>query len=356
MSLARTALNASSARTTALVEVTSVFVVRPVRPPVVEIWAEAGPCDNNLSAALDYVDAIHSAGASAIKVQWYNADSLVIPTAKRYDHTGGKETTQYDMFSKAIYPYTNWEPVIDKCRSLGLKFIPSVFDFEAIDIANRYELPVLKIASGELTHHELIIAAAEGRSVAISTGAASVPEVHELTSMLHADQTHILMACHLEYPTPYNHANIARTYVLQDLFPGFIPGFSDHTPGIDTIPLIVATGCQVIEKHFTLHPHKGYDSDFALSPDELRKAVQKIEGTLAVMGEADITPHPSEEDARNGARRSPYAIRDIPAGQVITRNDLVNLRPYYGLDPSQLTRYVGRSFDFRIMKYDQLPR
>jgi len=321
---------------------------------MIEMWAEAGPCDNSVDKALEYVEAIHSTGANAIKVQWYNADTLVIPDVGRYDNTGGPALTQHDMFKNAIYPYSRWDPVIDLCRSLNLRFIPSVFDLEAVDYANEKELPVLKLASGDLTYHELLRAASEGRQVAMSTGAATLPEVESAVEQLTPGE-HILMACHLQYPTAYHDANIARTHALQLNFPHMIPGFSDHTPGIDTIPLIVATGCQVIEKHFTLEQGKGYDSDFALSIVELRNAVNKIQGTVAVMGDADINPDLGEQAARAGARRSPYAAHDIPANKVLERDDLAILRPFYGPEPWEVYSYVGRSYGKDIPKGGRLP-
>lgn len=320
---------------------------------MIELWAEAGPCDNSVEAALQYADAVHAAGAHALKVQWYNADTLVTPTAARYDHTGGPELSQHEMFSRSLYPYSLWDPVIERCAQLNIRFIPSVFDFEAVDYANHHSLPLLKIASGDLTYHALINYASDGRQLAISTGAATSPEIHAATDHLPPQQ--ILMACHLEYPTPYHRANIARTYALQNEFPHFYPGFSDHTSGVDTIPLIVASGCAVIEKHFTLKPGQGYDSDFALSPDELRIAAQKIQGTLTVMGNSDLEPDTDEGPAREGARRSVYTRRLVPSGESITETDLIVLRPSYGVDPDQLSRYVGRSFDFDIPAFGQLP-
>ena len=321
---------------------------------MIELWAEAGPCDNSVSQALKYVQAIHASGTNAIKVQWYNADTLVIPTATRYDKTGGVARLQYELFEDSIYPYSRWDPVIDRCKELGLRFIPSVFDFEAIDYANERELPVLKIASGDITYHKLIRAASEGRQVALSTGASRLPEVELAVDQLTQGE-HILMACHSEYPTGYHTANIARTHALQLNFPHMIPGFSDHTPGIETIPPIVATGVQVIEKHFTLKQSMGYDSDFALSPVELRNAVNKIQGTVAVMGDADIEPDAGEEAARTGARRSPYAAHRIPAEKHVELDDLVMLRPYYGIEPWEAPKYVGRSYGKDIEKGGQLP-
>lgn len=321
---------------------------------MIELWAEAGPCENSVQKALDYVDAVYEAGAAALKVQWYNADAIVRPDAFRYDNTSGGPTTQYELFAGSIYPYERWEPVIEKCRSLNVRFIPSVFDLEAVGVANEYDLPVLKIASGDITYHELIREAADGRQVAISTGAATLPEVEAAVDQIQGE--HILMACHLEYPTPYHRANLARTYALQANFPHLIPGFSDHTPGIDTVPLIVASGCQVIEKHFTLVPNTGGDSDFALSPTELRNAVLKIEGTVAVMGDSYLEPTSGEEKARDGARRSPYLRVPVPAGKHIGINDLVMLRPFYGIHPWEAPSYVGRSYGMDLGAGDELPR
>ncbi len=321
---------------------------------MIELWAEAGPCEDSIDTALEYAQTVYDSGASALKVQWYRADTLVTPTASRYDNTSGDASTQWEMFSKSIYPYQRWEPVIEFCRDRNIKFIPSVFDMEAVEVANEYELPILKIASGDLTYHELIQFASDGRQLALSTGAATLDEI-ELAYEKMYEGTHILMACHLEYPTPYHRANLARTYSLQYRFPLAVPGFSDHTPGVDTIPLIVATGCQVIEKHVTLEPNRGYDSDFALDPSQLEAAVQKIQGTVGVMGNAEINPDEDELAAREGARRSPYASRDIPAGTQITRSDIDILRPYYGLHPAEAFRLVGRSFESDIPKHGQFP-
>ncbi len=321
---------------------------------MIEMWAEAGPCDNSVDKALKYVQEIADSGANAIKVQWYNAPALVVPTASRYDNTGGEATTQFDMFAESIYPYKRWDPVIDLAKDLNLRFIPSVFDKEGIDYANEKELPVLKIASGEITHHALIQAASEGRQVAMSTGASTLEEIERGVDQLSQGE-HILMACHLEYPTAYEDANIARTFALQLNFPHMIPGFSDHTAGIDTVPLIVAAGCQVIEKHYTLQQGRGYDSDFALDKVQLRNAVNKIQGTTAVMGDSDLGWDPGEASAREGARRSPYAKHLIPSGHQVTMDDLVMLRPNYGPDPTDAHRFVGRNFGMDIPQWGQLP-
>ena len=322
---------------------------------MIELWAEAGPCDKSIDKALEFAKKAYEAGASALKVQWFNPEAIFAPNASRYDKTGGSATTQNEAAANPIYPYQLWKPVIEYCSSQNLRFIPSVFDLEAVEVADEFGLPVLKIASGDLTYHELLRKASQRGQVALSTGAATMEEVARAVDQLDDHTTHILMACHLEYPTPYERANVARTYALQANFPHLVPGFSDHTPGIDTIPLMVAAGCQVIEKHFTLKAGQGYDSDFGLTPDQLRNAVLKIGGTVAVMGNADIEPDADEMAAREGARRSPYAAREIQPGDVLSRDDIVILRPHYGLEPDEAYRLVGRSFDMTIPKHGKFP-
>jgi N-acetylneuraminate synthase len=323
---------------------------------MIELWAEAGKCGRNVDEALKFAESAVNNGASALKVQWYNPEAVFVPDAPRYDKTGGSATTQWEAEKDPLYPYELWEPVVDYCHSQNLRFIPSVFDKEAVDVADKFGLPTLKIASGDITYHELIRYASEGRQLALSTGASTLEEVELAVEQLdHTSGFNILMACHLEYPTPYHRANIARTFVLQEHFPYMMPGFSDHTPGVDTIPLIVATGCQVIEKHFTLEKGKGYDSDFALDPAELLEASKKIQGTLSVMGDSYLSADPSEDAAREGARRSPYARNAIPAGQVIVFDDLVMLRPSYGPTPQQGSRFVGLSFEDDIPALGKFP-
>lgn len=321
---------------------------------MIEFWAEAGPCEKSIDKALEYADAAYNNGATGLKVQWFTPEKIFTPDAPRYDNTGGEARSQWEAGVNSIYPYTRWEPVIEYCKEKDIKFIPSVFDLEAVEVANKYELPILKIASGDLTYHKLLREASDGRQVALSTGAATLDEVESAYNQL-SNRTHILMACHLEYPTPIERANIARTYALQFNFPMAVPGFSDHTPGLDAIPFIVASGCQVIEKHFTLEPNRGYDSDFALTPEQLRDAVIDIQSTLTIMGDANIEPDLWEMAAREGARRSPYAKVDIPAGTSITQDMFAMLRPCYGPGPAEAYRLIGRSFDFDIPAYGQLP-
>lgn len=321
----------------------------------IEFWAEAGPCDNSVNAALAYVNAAYTAGASALKVQWYNAPKLVVPGVGRYDKTSGSETTQFDMFAQGIYPYSRWDPVIELTRRSNMEFIPSVFDHEAVEYAAHKNITTLKIASGDITYLDLITHASQSCDrIAISTGGSTLDEVADAVEAVDSDCDLILLACHLEYPTPIERANLARTYDLQWAFPDSEAGFSDHTPGIDSIPLIVASGVTIIEKHFTLKKGQGYDSDFALDPVDLRNAILSVERTLTLMGDVSVSPDTDEMAGRTGARRSLYTSRAIPAGHAITPPDIAVLRPGTGLSPRDAQTVTGMAPRSDLPKHHQL--
>jgi sialic acid synthase SpsE len=295
---------------------------------MIELWAEAGPCDNDINKAIEYVHAVSGSGAQALKVQWYRPETLVTVGAERYDSTSGSAKTQRELFANSIYPYQRWKPVIDECRQQGIEFIPSVFDMEAVNVAAELGVKTLKIASGDITYLDLIKAAAnKAERIAISTGASTEAEIDAAVEA--ADSAAVtLMACHLQYPTPLESANVARIYAIGFYWPSCELGFSDHTPGIDTIPLAVAAGTQVIEKHFTLEANQGYDSDFALDPAGLRNAVLETQRTLTLMGDSDLAPTTGEQAGRLGARRSLVLTKSLKAGETPSPPDVAVLRPH----------------------------
>lgn len=317
-----------------------------------QIWAEAGPCGGSVSEALKAADQVASAGADALKVQWFRPDMLVTPTAPRYDRTDhqGRET-QYQEFSRhpSIWPYDRWHPVIERCAQHGIGFIPSVFDGDAVLDAvqmQRAEMGVstLKIASGDITYRSLIeIAALHADTLVISTGASTMDEVVRAVGWARAVDPHvdlILLACHLEYPTEVKNARLGRLLALQGQFhewSGVRVGYSDHTPGTATTGLLAAMGCAVQEKHFSLHPGKGGgDHDFAVGRQALARMVAAVGGVYQIIENVDLEPTLGEMAARTGARRSLYLRRGVESH--VTAEDVIALRPYdpEGYEPWEL--------------------
>lgn len=312
------------------------------------IWAEAGACEGDLDYAIRAADAVHRAGAHALKVQWLTPDRIFSKDAVRYDHTPGEWTQQADGYTKLL-THTEWATVAEHCSQIGIGFIPAVFDTSAVVEADLMGLAMIKVASGDITNEQLVKAAANTPNLTLSTGGATMEEVERAVNwvMESSPSTSItLLACHLEYPTPVPDAHLGRIIALRERFPQLNVGYSDHTHGLDTTPLAVCLGAQVIEKHFTLNREIGTgDHAFAVDETQLAEMVHLSQLTLSVIDNVELVPSPGEQAAIVGARRSLYAARDIEAGSKLTENDVIPLRPYNpeGIDASEYNATIGQS-------------
>lgn len=293
------------------------------------IIAEAGPCNGDVNYACDAVAMAHAAGAWAIKVQMYQADKIVQPWAKRYDHTYGSSGTQHEAFQNTI-DYPDWRGVKDYADTLGIEFFASCFDLEAVDWCESMGVEHYKIASGEITNYELLEYVGNTRKhVILSTGASTLSEIEaaKVALGMYPDEVTI-MACSLEYPASMGLMN--RILQLRTAFPGYPIGYSDHTPGTDSTWVAASMGATMLEKHFTLTPGEGGDHDFAVTPTELYEMVSIARRAEELM-EAPLLfgPTAAEQAARKGARRGVYYARDLTKGQPFTREDVKILRPQF---------------------------
>jgi len=300
-----------------------------------EIWAEAGGCDGEPSYGVAAAEVVARAGAQALKVQWLRPETIFSKDAPRYDNTSGAWTDQAGGYRRVIYPYDRWEPVVAACRANGIDFIPAVFEEDAVTATDRMNITHVKIASGDITNERLIRYAAGAGNIdrmTISTGASTMDEVERAVRWAQDEDPKMqftLLACHLEYPSPVTSANIGRILALKAAWPGATIGYSDHTPGLDTIPLAAVLQAEVLEKHFTLHPGVGGgDHDFAVDPEQLGDMVRMAQYVYAMVGDVEMQPTPGESAARTGARRSLYARSDIEKGERLTDDLVIPLRPY----------------------------
>ena len=329
-----------------------------------EIWAEAGRCEGDVNYALMAAQAVHDAGADALKVQWHHPDRIFSPNIPRYDKTDDRPITMNELDAARI-EYEDWRPVVDKCNTLGIKFIPSIFDPEAVGWLERYALSHAKIASGDITNRWLIQEVADslrfhqpwGPVLALSTGASTAEEIARAVGWV-ADTgfrgTLQILACHLAYPTEDDNAHLGRVAALSLLAADLIAnrrigkigrielGYSDHTRSLQTASLLVAMGASVLEKHFTMYG-KGHGSDheFALDPPSLYNFVQSRDRAQALMGSAALQPTEDEKAALKGARRSLAAAVDIPKGTPLSADMFIMLRPGTGIPPYELDRVIG---------------
>lgn len=320
--------------------------IGPDQPPYViaELSANHGQ-DYEQAAAI--VRAAASAGADAIKLQTYTADTLTI-SSDREDFRIGKGTiwegrTLHDLYGEAFTPW-DWQPRLKaEAEHLGMQCFSSPFDFTAIDFLEGMKVPAYKIASFEIVDLPLIrCAAATGKPLIISTGMASREEIGEAVHAARdgGARNVALLKCTSAYPAREEEMNL-RT--IPDLSRSFdaVAGLSDHTLGIAAPVAAVALGACIIEKHLTLSRSTlGPDSAFSLEPLEFRQMVDGVRSAWSALGTVQYEPSASEAASRI-FRRSLYAVRDIRSGEPFTEGNVRSIRPGYGLAPKHFHALLG---------------
>jgi N,N'-diacetyllegionaminate synthase len=290
--------------------------------------------DGVLDEALRLIEAAAAAGADCVKAQSYRADRLVAP-----DHPG------HATLDRLSLP-RSWYPKLKQvAERAGVHFASTPFDLEAVADLAELGVPFLKVASGDLTYTDLLVAVARtGLPVIISTGAAYVGEIEETVHLLReAGAAELaILHCVSAYPTAFDGTNLRAIATLRDRFAVPI-GFSDHTPGHAATLAAVALGARIIEKHVTFdRTRPGPDHAFALEMDELAALVRDVRAVEAALGDGEKVPLAAERDEREGARRAVYAARALEGGHKLTTDDLVCLRPARGIPAARRQELVGR--------------
>ncbi len=297
----------------------------------------SGNHNQSLERALAIVDAAADAGAHAIKLQTYTADTITMPGVFTIqDETSlwkGKEL--YQLYQEAYTPWEWHEAIFAHARKRGMLSFSSPFDETSVDFLESLNVPAYKIASFENTHHPLLRkVAATGKPVIMSTGVATAEEIAESVQVLREAgcEDLILLKCTSTYPASPENTNILTIPDMRARF-GTAVGLSDHTMGIGVSVAAVALGAVLIEKHFTLRrADGGVDSAFSLEPDELKALVTETERAWLGLGKINYTPDVNEQKSLF-FKRSIYAVRDIAEGEELTAENLKIIRPALGLAP-----------------------
>ncbi|BCJ87881.1 N-acetylneuraminate synthase [Effusibacillus dendaii] len=346
-----------------------------LRTERVYIIAEAGVNHNgSLEIAKQLIDVACEAGADAIKFQTFKAEKLVgqnAPKAEYQTKTTDVFESQFEMIKKLELDETAHRVLIDYCLEKGIQFLSTPFDLESVDLlANSFNLPRLKISSGEITNAPLLLKAARsGKPIILSTGMSTLGDVEQALAVLAFGYTNgsaipsinafnqaycstegqralqenvVLLHCTTEYPTPFEDVNLSVMDTLSAAF-GLPVGFSDHTPGIAVPAAAVARGAVVIEKHFTLDKTlPGPDHKASLEPDELYNMIQAIRQVEAAIGNPVKSPAPSELKNLSVARKSLVAARVIQKGEIFTEENLTVKRPGGGISPMLYWEWLGK--------------
>jgi pseudaminic acid synthase len=324
------------------------FVLGPGRPPLV-IAEMSGNHNGSLDRALTIVEMAAKAGAQALKLQTYTADTMTIDLSEREFFISDPNslwngTSLYKLYEQAHTPWDWHKPIFDRCRELGMIGFSSAFDATAVDFLESLDVPCYKIASFENVDLPLVRkVAATGKPMIISTGLASIAELAETVQAAReaGAKDLILLKCTSAYPASPENSNLNTIPHMRELF-GCHVGLSDHTMGIGAAVASAALGAVAIEKHVTLRrADGGVDSAFSLEPEELAALV--IESQRAVQATGGIAYGPTEAERKSLVyRRSLYIVRDLKAGDVLTAENVRAIRPGLGLPPGNLERVLGR--------------
>lgn len=305
---------------------------------------------SNMDAAKMMCEEAKNAGVHAVKFQSYTAENLAAKDSPSYWDTNEEPTTsqrelfaKYDSFGKDEYV-----ELARFCDDIGIEFCSTAFDFYSADYLEPL-MPLYKVSSSDLNNLPFIeYQAKKGKPMIVSVGAGDLSEMREALGTIrkHNDQTVVLCHCVLEYPTPYNHANLSRISSLRKEFPDLKIGYSDHCKpddSYDVVKTAYVLGARVIEKHFTLDKKiPGNDHYHAMDPLDAKAIIEGISHIETLMGKGDLGFSENEMAARMNARRSIVSNCDIPSNVVINEDMLTFKRPGKGIAPSRIDEVIGR--------------
>lgn len=317
------------------------------RPPFVVAELSANHA-GRIEKALAMIEAAKAAGADAVKLQTYTADTLTIDDdGPDFRIKGGLWDGRrlYDLYQEAHTPWAWHHELFAKGQELGITIFSTPFDASAVDFLEEIGVPAYKIASFEMIDLPLVRrVAATGKPTVISTGMATQDEIQETVDAFRAagGGDFVLLHCVSGYPTPMEQANLRRIPELAARF-GCPVGLSDHTLGIEAAIASVALGACMIEKHFTLsHQEESADAVFSLEPQEFAAMASGARAAFAALGSGRDRTAAVEEGSKV-FRRSIYVVRDISAGEPFTDQNVRIIRPGFGLAPKHLPDVLGRT-------------
>ncbi len=324
--------------------------------PVYVIAELSGNHNNDFARAEAIVRAAADAGADAVKLQTYTADTITIDCKTSMfmiDNDGQwSGRSLHDLYQEASTPW-DWQPRLKTlAESLGMECFSSPFDTSAVDFLESIDVPAYKIASFEITDIPLIeYCAATGKPIILSTGIASLADIEEAVAACErvGNDRYALLKCTSSYPALPEDANLNTIAHLADTFK-CVAGLSDHTLGIAVPITAVGLGAKVVEKHLTLdRADGGVDSTFSLEPAEFKTMVDAIRIAEKALGSIDYAMTEKKLESRNFSR-SLFVSESVQQGDLVTTSNVRSVRPGYGLPPKHLPAVLGKRFRCSVEK------
>jgi len=312
--------------------------------------------NQNFDIAAKTIKAAKEAGADAIKIQTYTADTITLDSDKEYFRIKGdnlwKGKTLHELYQEAYTPW-DWQPKLKKIADdLGIILFSSPFDFTAVDFLAKMDVPAYKIASFEITDIPLIkYVASKQKPIIISTGIAELEDIHLAVDTCKTEgNTQIaLLKCTSSYPAPFEDINLRTIPDIQKRFDTIV-GLSDHTLGISIPIAAVSLGARIIEKHYILDKSiGGPDAAFSIEPKEFKQMVDSIREVEKSLGKSTYNINEKVKASRVFAR-SLFVVENIKEGELLTNINIKSIRPSDGLHPKHYNEVLGKKAKTNIGK------
>ncbi len=305
--------------------------------------------NNNLNRALKLIDEAKKAGAHAVKIQTYTADTITLNSKKKDFLIKDKNSLWkgkylYDLYKKGSTPWEWHKEIFNRAKKNKIICFSSPFDETAVEFLEKFKPPAYKVASFENNHIPLIKSIIKTKKpIIISLGASKLNEIIELVKYLKKNKVknYAFLKCTSSYPAPVEDSNIKTILDIRKRFKVEV-GLSDHTPGIGAAVAAVAYGASIIEKHFTLNRKGGgLDDSFSINPDELYSLVQETKRAWASIGKKFYGILNSEKGSLI-FKRSIYSSKEIKKGELFTKNNIKVIRPNKGVAPKFYEKILGK--------------
>ncbi len=310
----------------------------------------SGNHNQSLERALRIVDAAADAGADAIKLQTYTADTLTIDYAENEffiadKNSLWKDKSLYELYQEAYTPWQWHKPIFEHAKKRGIIAFSTPFDETSVDFLEELDVPCYKIASFENNHLPLLKKVAQtGKPVIMSTGVSTLEMIAEAVETLRSNgcKDIILLKCTSTYPATPENSNLLTIPHLAQLFDCHV-GLSDHTMGVGVAVASIALGARVIEKHFCLsRAEGGVDSAFSLEPAEFKTLVEECHRAFLGLGKVHYGILEEEKKSLT-YKRSIYVVKDIKAGETLSTENIRIIRPGLGLQPKYFDMVLGKT-------------
>ena len=304
--------------------------------------------NHDYGRAVELIHAAKEAGADAVKLQTYTADTITIDCDddcfQIKEGTIWDGTTLYKLYSEAYTPW-EWQPRLkDEAEKLGMECFSSPFDFTSVDFLEKMDVPAYKIASYEINDIPMIRKIAKlHKPIIIATGIAYPEDIERALTVCREEGNEdvILLKCVSAYPTPYEEVNLNIIPTLAKTY-DCLTGLSDHTMGTVVPVGSIALGAKMIERHLTLRrADGGPDSAFSMEPEEFAKMVEDIRIMEKALGSSEYKLTDTQK-LEHGGSRSLFVVKDISPGEILTPENIRSIRPGNGLHTMYYEEVLGK--------------